>query len=197
MFADAGDVTKFVLSQLPSPRDTLAILRGLATELPASAWREAGLSPEQLATEMRRQSYQSVNHVGAPAANVARTLLASDALCMLMDRSVPDGPEVIAKRLRRTQADYTRQHAELVERLKVACEDYARRADKVGTRYKALLRKAGLSPELTDRVVSFLTLVATAETGPCTYCMRCRTWAPLFAYILHVANSDVHTRAVQ
>ena len=195
MFVETGDVTNFVLSQLPSPRDTLAILHGLSEELPRSAWGLAGLSPQQLATEMRRQSFQSVNHVGAPTANWPREFL-KDALNVIMDRSIPDVPEVLAKRAR-TQRDYMEQHAALVERLKRACEDYARRADKVGARYNALLRKTGLSQDLCCRVMSLLTLVANDKTGPDTYCMRCRTWAPLFKYIVHVANSDVHVRAAQ
>ena len=124
-------------------------------------------------------------------------ILMSEAFNVIMDRTFPDVPEVSAKRLRRTQIDYVGQHAALVERLMRACEDYTRRANKVGARYMALLRKTGISQNLCSRVLSFLTLVARDETGPDTYCMRCRTWAPLFKHIVHVATSDVHIRAVQ
>ena len=55
MFQDAGVIAEFVFSQLPSPRDTLAIIDGLQQELPNSAWAKANLWPEALLREMRRQ----------------------------------------------------------------------------------------------------------------------------------------------
>ena len=186
MFQNAGVIEEFVFSQLPSPRDTLAIIDGLQQELPNSAWAKANLWPEALVREMRRQSYQE---------NSSTSL--AGALEIITDRTVP----LSAKRRRQISdraALEQNLHTALVQKLKRACSAYAVKAIKVGNEWGTLLKKTGLPNDACTRIMSFLLLRAndTAACGPRTYCMRCKKWFPLYQYVRHVAESDVHIQAV-
>jgi hypothetical protein len=182
MFQNAGVIAEFVFSQLPSPRDTLAIIDGLQQELPDSAWAKAGLWPEHLVSEMRRQSYQE---------NSSTSL--ADCLDIIMDRTVP----LTAKRQRGMNDRAAREqqiHAALVQKLKQDCEEYAVKAIKVGEEWHTLLLKTGLPLDACNRVMSFVLLRAhrPVARGPRTYCMRCKQWYPLYQFVLHVAESEAH-----
>ena len=135
MFEHAGVVAEFVFSQLPTPKDTLAIIDGLLAELPGTAWARANLWPEALVREMRRQSYQANSS----------TFLA-EALDIIIDRSAPRAPK-----RRRTLLDQrnvaTRErhaHGQRVQKLKQDCEEYAVKASKVGNEYHRLVQKTRL-----------------------------------------------------
>ena len=189
MFQHAGVVAEFVFSQLPTPKDTLAIIDGLLAELPGTAWARANLWPEALVREMRRQSYQANSS----------TFLAK-ALDIIRDRSAPRAPKRRRTLLdqRNVAARERHAHAQRVQKLKQDCEEYAVKASKVGNEYHRLVQKTRLPPEACARIMSFLLLRANRANGrgPQTYCMRCKQWFQLYQYVLHVAESEVHIQAV-
>jgi hypothetical protein len=186
MFQDAGVIAEFVFSQLPSPRDALAIIDGLVEELPRTAWARATLWPEELVTEMRAQSLRIDNDMSVAV-----------AWDILRDRTNP------LTRKRRHATHFQRRlgadtHAALVRKLKQDCEEYAVKASRVGNEWHALLLKTGLPPCVQERIMSFLLLRADSAVGrgPQMYCLRCRRFFQLYQYTLHVAGSADHIQAV-
>lgn len=179
MFSSAVCLEGFVVGHLPKPRDALALIGSLEL-LNGCLWERAGLTPELLCMEMRRQGYQR---------DMSQRFVVK---CVSLNRR---GDLKLSFSVLR-QNDDNRSRAEKMRLLWDQIWDYRKRATVQGDEYYfSLVRMRRLPPLVVNHVMSYLLVTANEKTGPLVYCMRCKQWLHLHQYIHHVANSQVHVSA--
>ena len=203
-----GPVEDYVLRQEPRAKDAWAIISSLAWLLHGADWFRAGLSEEQLAQELRLNSYRTgaVRSLGGDLIDLNNFL--SDTGPYAPGRTLPGivpgivsgvAPGIVPGPVRRRTGTrvVVRDVADAQRaRLLQGMARYVHRSNTAGDAYHAALIKTGLPPALVVRVLKFLELRVDDLTGPLMYCMRCREHWNLAALIDHVSNSRLHIDAV-
>jgi len=172
-------IEDFVLMQDPKAKDAWAIISSLSWSLQKSKWFCAGRSAEQLARELRRNSFK----VGS-SQNWVR------AIQVMLPDLMPRPPRQGWRRETLVSAEVRKE--ELMRRV----ARYEHRSRCGANMYWATCRKiGGLSQLLVIKILRFLELRVDALTGPLMYCMRCKEHWNLGGLLDHVANSAVHIDA--
>lgn len=176
-------IEDFVLMQDPRTKDAWAIISSLKWLLLSTRWYRAGLSSEQLARELRRNSYK----VGGSKDMIKKFHKALEVILPDYRARPPPGGwgrEVLVS------AEVRKE--ELMDR--IAWYEFRSRV-RVQVRW-VMLRKTGLATHLVVRILRFLEVRIDDLTGPLMYCMRCKEHFNLAALIQHFALSSVHIDAV-
>ena len=172
-------IEDFVLMQDPRAKDAWAIISSLNWLLQDSKWFHAGLSKEQLARELRRNTYKA-----GSSQNLVR------ALQVMLPDFMPRPPKHGWRREALVSAEVRKE--ELMRR--VAQYEYRSRC-AANLYWVTCLKIGGLSQLLVTKILRFLELRIDDLTGPLMYCMRCKERWNLGALLEHFANSEVHIDA--
>ena len=172
-------IEDFVLLQDPRAKDAWAIISSPDWLLHGSTWFRAGLSKDQLARELRRNSFKA-----GSSQNMVR------ALQIMLPAFMPRPPRQGWGREALVSEEVRKE--ELMRRV----ARYAHRSRRAADLYWLACRKiGGLSPLLVIKILRFLELRVDDSTGPLMYCMRCKKHWNLGALMDHFANSSVHIDA--
>jgi hypothetical protein len=198
------ELEEYVLRQDPRAKDAWVIISSLTWLLDGCNWYKAGLSKEQLAQELRRNSYKTGQSQDQQWSKVIESFVSySTPVVGDVPQGIVPGLSapglVVAGRTRRrtgTRILRTNDMAARREMLLQEIMEYENRCRVAASKYWKALRKTGLPKLVIERVMKFLELRVDDITGPRMYCMRCRDYWNLSALIDHFCNNLMHIAAV-